>query len=190
MDKYAAEFCRAQDASGASNVAIAQAMGIHPTNVSQWRSGNRPIPADKAVALASLVGADAARISEAYGRVIGSEARHSGVREPVLPSQSQSVRLDPDMIAETVKALRIDAERTGHTFSMETDEGAALFLHWYAIREQVPDLQTLTNLVRLRPALGEALSPQGANTDGRGEGVPITGTHGPRKASGGARRKT
>lgn len=187
MDKYAAEFCRAQDASGASNVAIAQAMGIHPTNVSQWRSGNRPIPADKAVALASLVGADAARISEAYGRVIGSETRHSGVREPVLQSQSQPVRLDPVMLSQAYKVLLSLEPEADHPFSLANLDDAAHFVQVYEMRAAMPVKPSAEEWVEFGRKL-TTLTPTGGG-DGRGGGVmPATGT-GKGKVAGKVRRK-
>ena len=100
-------------------------------------------------------------------------------------SQSQATRLDPAMIAETAKALRIDEHRQGRRFNIETDEGAALFMHWLAVRQQLPDVETLSNLIRM----GDNFMPQGAKKDERGKGVPAVGTDEQNPAKRGARKE-
>lgn len=105
--------------------------------------------------------------------------------DPAQPSQSQTARLVPAMIAETAKALRIYEQRQGRRFNIETDDGAALFMHWLAVREQLPDVETLSNLIRM----GDDFMPQGATKDGRNKGVPTAGTDEQKPAKGGARKE-
>lgn len=79
----------AVEASGLTHAAIAEHLGgVEPSLISQWCSGHRPVPAGKAVKLASLVGANPAEISAAYrevqqsagGNVIPQPAR-TGARD-------------------------------------------------------------------------------------------------------------
>jgi transcriptional regulator with XRE-family HTH domain len=102
--------------------------------------------------------------------------------DPAQLGQSQTARLTPAMIAETAKAVRVDEHRQGRRFSIETDEGAALFMHWLAVREQLPDVETLSNLLRM----GGNFMPQGATEDGRSKGVSTTGTDEKKPANRGA----
>lgn len=105
-----------------------------------------------------------------------------------LPSESQSMRLDVSMIAETVKALRIHEERHGRHFSMETEEGAALFVHWYAIRQKLPAVDVLDNLIELVSWRDQAQA-QGASENGRAESLPVTGIDGGKRAKRGPASK-
>lgn len=60
----------AVEASGLTHAAIAEHLGgFDPSVISQWCIGHRPVPANKAVKLASLVGANPAEISAAYREV-------------------------------------------------------------------------------------------------------------------------
>jgi len=104
---------------------------------------------------------------------------------PAQAGQSQTARLAPAMIAETAKALRIYEHRQGRRFNIETDEGAALFMHWLAVREQLPDVETLSNLIHM----GDDFMPQGATKDGRDKGVPTAGTDEQKSAKRGARKE-
>lgn len=113
-------------------------------------------------------------IARRYGVSLSWLLTGAGLRDAgaAQPSQSQTARLDPAMIAETAKAIRIYEHRQGRRFNIETDEGAALFMHWLAVREQLPDVETLSNLLRM----GDKFMPQGATEDGRDKGVPTAGT--------------
>lgn len=86
MDKYAAEFARALVASRVTQKAIAEAAGIDASNVSQWKTGHRPIPSDKAPLVASMVGVDAAAISEAYAETAEATAKAPAGRRVLIPA--------------------------------------------------------------------------------------------------------
>ena len=101
--------------------------------------------------------------------------------DTALPSESQSMRLDVSMIAETVKAVRVHEERHGRKFSMETEEGAALFVHWYAIRAKLPDVDVLDNLIELVSWRDQAQA-QGASGNEREESLPVVGVDGRKRA--------
>lgn len=54
---------------GMSQIAIADHMEVSPGMVSQWVSGYRPVPAQKAVKLGWLIGADPSDISADFREV-------------------------------------------------------------------------------------------------------------------------
>ena len=165
---------------GESQVALANACGIREPSVSGWfGKGSRPtrmISGDNLVA--------AAKFLETTPEWIMT-GREGVTNQSPKASQSQPARLDPAMIAETAKALRIYEHRQGRRFNIETDEGAALFMHWLAVREQLPDVETLSNLIRM----GADFTPQGATADGRDKGVPTAGTNEQKPAKRGARKE-
>ena len=69
MDKYARTFAEAMDFTGTRNTIVAAHARVGSNNVSQWRTGRRPIPAERAVAIAALLGVAPESISEAYERL-------------------------------------------------------------------------------------------------------------------------
>lgn len=77
MDKYARTFAEAMDFTGTRNTIVAAHARVGSNNVSQWRTGRRPIPAERAVAIAALLGVAPESISEAYERLL-----HSGYTAP------------------------------------------------------------------------------------------------------------
>lgn len=77
MDKYARTFAEAMDNSGTRNTTVAAHARVGSNNVSQWRTGRRPIPAERAVAIAALVGVAPESISEGYERLL-----HAGYTPP------------------------------------------------------------------------------------------------------------
>lgn len=103
-------------------------------------------------------------------------------------SESQSPRLDADMLAETHKACRVFAERQGRQFSLEADP--ARFLQVYMMRAKLPARPSQDELIEFGASLATIMTmPQGANADGRNDGVPVTGTDEQGVARGGRRRK-
>lgn len=75
MDKYAQAFADAMNETGVRNTTVAaQLEGIGYNNVSQWRTGRRPIPADHAPAIAALLDVPPERISKAYARRMHAES--------------------------------------------------------------------------------------------------------------------
>lgn len=85
--------------------------------------------------------------------------------------QSRSLRLDPQMMAETHKALREMEAKEGRKFSLEKEDYAAWFVHVYALRAGMSAEPTSEELVRKLAAI----TSQGA-FDGRADGVPVKGT--------------
>jgi DNA-binding transcriptional regulator YdaS (Cro superfamily) len=76
MNRHAATFTRAMEAAGVSNAKIIEEVGgtITPANVSHWRHGRRPMPAEYAPAIAALLRVDPESISEAYARLTHAQA--------------------------------------------------------------------------------------------------------------------
>jgi DNA-binding transcriptional regulator YdaS (Cro superfamily) len=70
VDKYAKAFVAAMKKSGIRNTVIAAELGVVDNCISQWRTGRRPIPADRAVPVASLLKVRPEQISEAYDRLL------------------------------------------------------------------------------------------------------------------------
>ncbi len=77
MDRYARAFAEAMDSTGTRNTTVAAHARVGSNNVSQWRTGRRPIPAERAVAIAALMGVAPERISEGYERLL-----HAGYTPP------------------------------------------------------------------------------------------------------------
>ena len=77
MDRYARAFAEAMDSTGTRNITVAAHARVGSNNVSQWRTGRRPIPAERAVAIAALLGVAPERISEGYERLL-----HAGYTPP------------------------------------------------------------------------------------------------------------
>jgi transcriptional regulator with XRE-family HTH domain len=65
-DKYAKSLAEAMDSNGIKSVEVAKAARVGSNNVAHWRAGRRPVPADRAVAIATLLGVPPERISKAY----------------------------------------------------------------------------------------------------------------------------
>lgn len=76
MDKYAQAFAEAMEQTGMRNTTVAEQLGgvVVYNNVSQWRTGRRPIPAEHAVPIARLLGVPPERISKAYERQLRAES--------------------------------------------------------------------------------------------------------------------
>lgn len=74
--KYARAFADAMAASGTSNARIVSLVGgtITPANISNWKHGRRPIPAEYAPAIAALLNIPPERISAAYERLVRAQA--------------------------------------------------------------------------------------------------------------------
>ena len=77
MDRYARAFAEAMDSTGTRNITVAAHARVGSNNVSLWRTGRRPIPAERAVAIAALRGVAPERISEGYERLL-----HAGYTPP------------------------------------------------------------------------------------------------------------
>lgn len=79
MNKYTDAFVAAMDQTGIRSRTLAAHVGkISDNSVAQWRSGRRPIPAEYAVKLATLLGVAPESISEAYDRLLQCGVINSG----------------------------------------------------------------------------------------------------------------
>lgn len=72
MNAYTANFVAAMEATGTRNRTLVAALNnrVSSSDISNWRMGRRPIPAEHAPVVASLLGIPPERISEAYERLL------------------------------------------------------------------------------------------------------------------------
>ncbi len=72
MNAYTANFVAAMDTTGTRNRTLVAALNnrVSSSDVSSWRMGRRPIPAEHAPVVANLLGIPPERISEAYERLL------------------------------------------------------------------------------------------------------------------------
>lgn len=157
---------------------LAKACGIKESSVSGWfGKGSRPtrmLSGDNLVHVAKRLGVTPEWI------ITGKEAVKFASDQ-----QSHSVRLDPDMIAETHKALRELYHDNRRIFNIEDEP--ARFLQVYQTRAGMSDEPSQDEWIAFGRKLA-VLVPQGATKDGREDGVPTQGT-GAGKQPGGIRRK-
>jgi DNA-binding transcriptional regulator YdaS (Cro superfamily) len=76
LDKYAQAFAHAMLETGVRNTTVAAYLGgsINYSNVSQWRTGRRPIPAEYAPALAVLLNVTPESISKAFDQGLRAQS--------------------------------------------------------------------------------------------------------------------
>jgi DNA-binding transcriptional regulator YdaS (Cro superfamily) len=76
LDKYALAFAQAMQETGVRNTTVASYLGgsINYSNVSQWRTGRRPIPAEYAPALAVLLNVPPESISKAFDQGLRAQS--------------------------------------------------------------------------------------------------------------------
>ncbi|MFZ5636671.1 MAG: S24 family peptidase [Pseudomonadota bacterium] len=75
MNKYTEAFVTAMDRTRIRSRALAAQVGTFSDNsVAQWRSGRRPIPAEYAVKIATVLGVPPETISQPYDRLLQSGA--------------------------------------------------------------------------------------------------------------------
>ena len=85
--KQALALAAAMAAGDHSKVAVAEYMGVTPGLVSQWATGRRPIPAERAARLAEFLGIEPKALSTKYeaisAQVANSSARTIRLHAPV-----------------------------------------------------------------------------------------------------------
>lgn len=123
----------AMKASGLSDAAIANEVGVSPGMVYQWKTARRPVPAPKARILADVLKvSDPGTLSAAYGEVAGNE----GGNVVALPSQPIKPELAQSRVENDIDALRYAVSALVATMVIhrpaEAVDAAA------AIRRQVP----------------------------------------------------
>lgn len=176
LDAYAKQFSAALDRSRMSSAALAQAVGVDPSYVSQWKTGRRPIPADKAVVTASLIGVNPALISEAYEKVASAGAieQHGSSDLPSKISQSNATRLDPEMIAESYAALsEIYLEERGVPFDLTQEPER--FVLVYEDRSRMTKNPSASEERRFGARVAEIVRLTGADLHGSRDGMPAEG---------------
>lgn len=114
-----------------TKAAIADHMDVSPGMVSQWCSGHRPVPADKATRLAKLLGLDPRQISAAFRGV--SDSSEGNVvplrRDQPLDPRSQELviaRLENDVHALNIAVGTLAAVMVSHRPAEALDAVAAL----------------------------------------------------------------
>lgn len=95
MPKEALALASAMATSKLKNVSVAKHMGVTEGLVSQWVTGHRPVPPDKALRLANYVGAEPGQISAKYAQYAQSEDMGNVV--PMRATKDQG-DLRPDLV--------------------------------------------------------------------------------------------
>lgn len=72
MDKYARALKDAMESSAVRTSDLARKVGVIDAYVSQWRSGHRPVPVERAPKVGEALSVPPERISEAYDRLLRS----------------------------------------------------------------------------------------------------------------------
>lgn len=94
----------AMASSGLNNVAVAKHMGVSDGLVSQWVTGRRPVPPDKAIKLGSYVGAAPETISAKYAATLSAQTEGNIVP---LPGESTD---DPRRQELIIRRLENDVD--------------------------------------------------------------------------------
>lgn len=162
-------------AAGMTQLEFAAVVGTSKQYVSQLESGKNLKPSGDFV--------------EGWARRFGVNVRWliSGIgpKHAAVDSGSQLLRLDPNMLAETHKALRELYQESGRVFSIE--EEPARFVQVYQMRAGMSEEPSQDEWIMFGRKL-VVMPPQGATTDGRDDGVPAKGA-GTDKQPGRVRRK-
>lgn len=102
--------------AGTGKAAVADALDVSPGLISQYASGHRPVPWDRAKAIATLVGVSPESISAEYRRIVKSFG------------QSQAQRPTAETILAAVRLASGAATGVGlGSFEIETEADAELF---------------------------------------------------------------
>lgn len=96
MNKHSEAFAGAMKATGTRNTAVVEHLGgrISPSDVSNWRVGRRPIPAEHAPAVAALLNVQPEEISQAYERMVLAGLPHSSAKSGTQRPAAGHVSLD------------------------------------------------------------------------------------------------
>lgn len=160
---FATNLKRLRKRAGLTQERLADACGYPgQSRVGNYESGIREPELSEIPTIAKALGAEIAEL------FTGPASALAG---------SQLVRLEPNRIAETAKALRIHFKRQGVVYNIEDDP--ATFVLAYGWRQELGDSRD--SQIELQSRLFD-LTPQGT-LNGRSEGVPDAGT-----ATGKARR--
>lgn len=141
----AAALTAAITASGRGKAAVAEALDVSPGLISQYASGHRPVPWDRAEAIAVLVGTQPESISVEYRRIL----------ESFGPSQLQ--RLTADIIAHAVTLAR-ESLKLGANVLFDVEEHPDVFAQ--AIRAAIAEIYS-----------GKGGSYESSQGDGKARGI-------------------
>lgn len=148
--------------SGKQKLELAAHMGVSEQAVQKWiREGKLAREHIRGICLFLDCSAD---------ELLGLTPIRSSKSAP--DSHSQPLRLDPTMIAETHHALQRRYAKVG---GYKIEEQPEIFVTAYHIRAGITDASVPQNVVDLVIEHAD-LTPQGADKDGRSNGVPLTGT--------------
>lgn len=114
-----------------TKAAIAEHLRVTPATVSQWASGHRPVPADKAARLGMLVNAQPETLSRAYRELSESNAGNVvPVRQSTEVDQRDPAlviaRLENDIHALNLAVGALTAVMVAHRPAEASDAAAAL----------------------------------------------------------------
>lgn len=104
--KEAMALAAAMTTSRLNNVAVAKHMRVSDGLVSQWVTGRRPVPPEKAVRLAAYVGTDPERISAKYAATLTAQTHGNVVALP----KDDGDDLDPRRLDLIVRRLENDVD--------------------------------------------------------------------------------
>lgn len=93
MDPYTQAFAEAIKTAGMRNDYIALKTGVSSNQVSQWRRGRRPIPAQYAPNLGALLAVPPERISVAYARLVEAGVMAEAMEMPIPKGHVRIPRL-------------------------------------------------------------------------------------------------
>ena len=130
MDPYTQAFAEAIKTAGMRNDYIALKTGVSSNQVSQWRRGRRPIPAQYAPTLGALLAVPPERISVAYARLVEAGVRFVEIFHEALKSRRYTSFLGaesalpmmymPDAIRATLELMDAPADsiRERHGYNL------------------------------------------------------------------------
>jgi transcriptional regulator with XRE-family HTH domain len=164
---------RLRESKGIERKDLAREVDLSYTGLSDLESGK----AKSSTRLHRI--AEALGVSAAYLET----GKDSHRVNPLPDRHSQPMRLDPAMLAETAKALRLRFAKTGG-YSLEADP--ELFAMVYEMRLGMSDAYVSPEVFELVIQHAD-LTPQGAGNNGRSNGAPTHGAD--ERKAGGSRPK-
>lgn len=153
---------------------VARRLNVSPQTLNNWEA--RGISQSGSLLAQRVYGCDAVWVTTGDG----SDEQLRAAPAP----QSQPVRLDPAILAETAAALRLRFAKVGG-FSIE--ENPEMFIAAYEMRQGMTKAHVSPEVFQLVIQHAD-LTPQGAGKDGRSDGAPTHGADG--RKMGGRRAKS
>jgi len=173
----------------ASATAVGQRLDVSAQTMTNWAT--RGVSKEGAFTIEAVYGCPASYV---LGDVIAHTFAPSASRsllgaKAALPSQSQPLRLDPEMITETHRALReFCAEDHNREFWIEDAGDAALFVLAYEMRAAMPARPTKNDWTQFGRKITR-LDVEGRAGRGRSDDLPAQGSDEGKVARGGKRKK-